>query len=195
MNLPKLLLTKGLLTPADHKAVEADLANKASLEDALSAHGINPADALSVAGEAYGLPARSLGDPPADEKAFPYVPLDSARHYGFVPLKVEGGALEIGLTDPDNLEALDALQFISSRVGMPYKLYLISRRDFERVLEAYQNLSGEGGKAPSECESAGEAAGAPTGLRGGAPAVDLSHKEAVLKEDAPVTKVVSTILR
>src|SRR3990167_5409992 len=98
MNLPKLLLEKGLLSPTDHKAVEADLAKKVPLTDALAAHGISIADALAVAGEAYSIPARPLEDPPADDKAFPYVPLDSARHYGFVPLKVADGALEIGLT-------------------------------------------------------------------------------------------------
>src|SRR3989338_5575002 len=126
MNLPKVLLEKGLLSAADHAAVEADLAKKVPLADALSARGITFADALAVAGEVYGLPARVLPDPPADEKAFPYIPLDSARHYGFVPLAVVDGALEVGITDPDNLEAADALQFISTRIGMPYKLFLIS---------------------------------------------------------------------
>ena len=195
MNLPKLLLEKGLLSPTDHKAVEADLAKKVPLTDALAAHGISIADALAVAGEAYSIPARTLEDPPADDKAFPYVPLDSARHYGFVPLKVADGALEIGLTDPDNLEALDALQFISTRIGMPYKLFLISQGDFERVLEAYQNLSGEVGKALTEYENAAMAERPVTGLQESSSSVDLSHRPTVLKEDAPVTKVVSTILR
>jgi type IV pilus assembly protein PilB len=195
MNLPKLLLEKGILSPADHGAVEADLANKLPIADVLANRGIAMQDALAVAGESYGIPARALGDPPADEKAFPYVPLDSARHYGFVPLKVAEGALEIGLVDPDNLEALDALQFISTRIGMPYKLFLISQADFERVLEAYQNLSGEVGEALTEYESAIEATAPTSGLRGREPSVDLTSSEAIVKEDAPVTKVVSTILR
>ena len=198
MNLPALLLEKGLLSASDHAGVEADLAKKIPLAEALSTHGISLADALTVAGEAYGIPARTLGDPPADEKAFPYVPLESARHYGFVPLDVAEGALEVGVVDPDNLEAMDALQFISTRVGMPYKLFLISRPDFERVLEAYQNLSGEVGKALSEYESASEVAQAEAG-RGVAQAPtgrSLSLADDTnIKEDAPVTKVVSTILR
>ena len=192
MNLPRLLLEKGLLSAADHTALEADLAKKVPLADALSARGISLADALKLAGEVYGLPSRVLPDPPADEKAFPYVPLDSARHYGFVPLGVVDGALEVGVTDPDNLEAADALQFISSKVGMPYKLFLISQSDFERVLEAYQNLSGEVGKALSEYDIAVEAGEVPSTEKA---AVGSPDKDAVVKEDAPVTKVVSTILR
>ena len=194
MNLPKVLLEKGLLSAADHAAVEADLAKKVPLADALSARGITFADALAVAGEVYGLPARVLPDPPADEKAFPYIPLDSARHYGFVPLAVVDGALEVGITDPDNLEAADALQFISTRIGMPYKLFLVGQADFERVLEAYQNLSGEITSALSEYESVAEerAGGPDIGTQG---SVALSPGEGVVKEDAPVTKVVSSILR
>ena len=195
MNLPKLLLEKGLLSSASYEAVEADLAKNVPLADALAAHGIQMTDALRAAGESYGIPARTLPDPPADEKAFSYVPFDSARHYGFVPIRIADGALEIGLVDPDNLEALDALQFISTKIGMPYKLFLISRADFERVLEAYQNLSGEVDKALTEYESAIQAAAPASEIQSERAAVNLSAGEAVLKEDAPVTKVVSTVLR
>ncbi|MDP2593878.1 MAG: GspE/PulE family protein [bacterium] len=203
MNLPGLLFEKGLLSAADHAAVEADLARHVPLADALSARHISIADALATASAAYGIPVRTLGDPPADEKAFPYVPLDSARYYGFVPLDVVDGALEIGIVDPDNLEAMDALQFISTRIGMPYKLFLVSRSDFERVLEAYQNLSDEAGKALSEYESAAEASRAESGGDGGTPpatrdATILLVKDGekqMFKEDAPVTKLVSTIIR
>src|SRR3989338_9607714 len=100
MNLPRLLLEKGLLSAADHTALEADLAKKVPLADALSARGISLADALKLAGEVYGLPSRVLPDPPADEKAFPYVPLDSARHYGFVPIRGAAGGPGRGLVGP-----------------------------------------------------------------------------------------------
>lgn len=201
MNLLGLLLDKGLLSPTDRAAVEAALAKKRSLEDALAEHGISLKDALAAAGEAYGLPTRILGDPPAAEEAFSYIPLDSARHYGFVPLDLADGALEVGITDPDNIEALDALQFISGQTGTPYKIFLITEQDFNRVLNAYQNLSGEIGSALSEYETTTKPA--PTGAS--APsnvdsALDdkplvLASAHEVLKEDAPVTKIVSTILR
>jgi type IV pilus assembly protein PilB len=117
------------------------------------------------------------------------------------------GALEVGITDPDNIEALDALQFISGKIGMPYKIFLITKQDFDRVLDAYQNFSGEIGKALSEYDTTIVPASSGKRSSSGAPAsqVDASafgeealilsgpHEE--LKEDAPVTKIVSTILR
>jgi hypothetical protein len=46
-----------------------------------------------------------------------FVPEESARYYRFAPLGVADGALEVGVTDPDNLEARDALTFISAKGG------------------------------------------------------------------------------
>lgn len=204
MNLLKLLVDKSLLASSELPMVEAELAKKRPLAEVLSERGISLSDALTVAGETYGLPTRMLGDPPADEDVFSYIPLDSARHYGFVPLSMSDGALEVGITDPDNIEALDALQFISGQVGIPYKIFLITKQDFDRVLDAYQNLSGEVGRALSEYETTAKPPAAPP--KAGTPPREVAAAQGdetlvltgpreTLKEDAPVTKIVSTILR
>ncbi len=205
MNLLDLLVDQRLLSAKDRAAVESDIANKKrTLTAALADHGVEMKDALAAAGGQYGLPSRVLGDPPAEESALSYIPFDSAQHYGFVPLGTNDGALEVGITDPDSIEALDALQFISGKTGMPYKIFLISRDDFERVLASYQNLSGEIGKALSEYETASttneeQRAAAKGAEEAAEPAaddtLDLSEQSGPLKEDAPVTKIVSTILR
>ncbi|MDO8742642.1 MAG: GspE/PulE family protein [bacterium] len=207
MNLLGFLVDKGILTASARAAVEADLAKKTrSLSDALSEQGIKLEDALGEAGKEYGFPVRVLGDPPVSEQALEYIPIDSARHYGFVPLTVNEGALEVGLIDPDNIEAFDALQFISTRVGMPYKIFLITKEDFDRVIESYHSISGEVGKALSEFETEGKAPVVNNAVSGVAASSDespmlteeklnLSGPHEALKEDAPVTKIVSTILR
>ena len=202
MNLLGLLIDKGFLSSGDRTAIEAELAKKRPLAEILAEHGISLPDALAEAGRAYGIPSRILGEPPAAQEVFSYIPIDSARHYGFVPLDINEGALEVGITDPDNIEALDALQFISSKIGMPYKIFLITKEDFDRVIEAYQNLSGEVGRALSEYETTTKpAAGAPSGATAapvgetGEETLSLSGPTGSLKEDAPVTKIVSTILR
>lgn len=201
MNLLALLVDKGLLSAADRASVEADLAKKQSLEDALKAHGLSLAEALEAAGKVYGLPARTLGDPPVAEDSLSYIPVDSAHHYGFVPLALVDGVLEVGITDPDNIEALDALQFISGQAGVPYKIFLISASDFDRVIDAYQNLSGEVGRALSEYETTVGPKAPSGGVKSSAPTIgadetmNLTGPSEELKEDAPVTKIVSTILR
>ncbi len=203
MNLLELLVDKNMISAQDRVEIEKALGEKQSLAEAFTAHNLSLADTLSAVSSLYGIPSRLLGDPPANEEVFSYIPIDSARHYGFVPLDEVDGALEVGIIDPDNIEALDALQFISGKIGIPYKIFLITREDFDRVLEAYANLSGEVGKALSEYETTKKTplSGASVAAAGGEEEalgieeLNLSGKSEALKEDAPVTKIVSTILR
>ncbi|MFA6278561.1 MAG: GspE/PulE family protein [Candidatus Paceibacterota bacterium] len=206
MNLLGLFVDKGILSASDRAIVESDLAKGRPLAEVLSEHGVKLESALAEAGKEYGLPTRLLGDPPADDSVFSYVPIDSARHYGFVPLAKVDGALEVGITDPDNIEALDALQFISGKIGIPYKISLITKEDFDRVLNAYENLSGEIGKALFEYETTSKPPGDASAQKGGEPtpqqeaawseeSLVLTGPHETLKEDAPVTKIVSTMLR
>ncbi|MSU74654.1 type II/IV secretion system protein [Candidatus Kaiserbacteria bacterium] len=201
MNFLGLLVEKGLLSKSDRVLVEEDLTNKKhSLADALTARGVSLTQALASIGEVYGLPSRILGDPPANKEAFGYIPIDSARHYGFVPLDIVDGALDIGITDPDNIEAFDALQFISGKIGMPYKITLITQEDFDRVLDAYQDLSGEVEKALSEYEMVAKPSEVEFSSDEKTPILNeesaaLSGRNEALQEDAPVTKIVSTVLR
>jgi type IV pilus assembly protein PilB len=207
MNLLSVLVDKGVLTAKARASVEAQIAEKQSLAGALSSQGVSLANVFPDVGATYGIPTRILGDPPANQEVFQYIQADSARHYGFVPLDEVDGVLEVGIIDPDNIEAIDALQFISGKIGIPYKIFLITTEDFERVLDAYQNLSGEVGKALSEFDTT---ATADASAKSSSPvksseddsedADDLhlenaNNKQENLKEDAPVTKIVATILR
>lgn len=208
MNFLGQLVDKGILSAKARAEVESRLASNQSLAQALTEQKVVLADALASVAAAYGIPARVLGDPPANDKVFKYIPIESARYYEFVPLDMVDGVLEVGVTDPDNIEMIDALQFISGKIGVPYKIFLITKQDFDRVVNAYQNLSGEIGRALSEYETTkgeGDAVGAkPAGSTGSEDdsefeseggKLDLSGKGERLKEDAPVTKIVSTILR
>ncbi|MBI1974672.1 MAG: type II/IV secretion system protein [Candidatus Zambryskibacteria bacterium] len=140
---------------------------------------------------ATAIPTRELKDTDASGKILEYIPEESAEHYGAVPLGVKDGVLEIGALDPNNLETRDALNFISARIGMPYKLFLISEDDFKLVLEKYKGLSGEVTKALTELESELSTASSIAEEKKGE---GKEPSEAVIVEEAPVTKIVATIL-
>lgn len=122
------------------------------------------------------------------------IPEESARNYGFVPLGIQGGTLLVGMTDPSNLEALDALNFIMRKLGLPYKIYWISESDFEKIMRMYSSLSGEVGEALTELET--ELGEEEKKIQ---EAIDEQEKGeetgSFIKEDAPVIKIVATILR
>ena len=185
MNPLTLLTEKNVLSPEEAKQIaEEAKSSGATIKSLLEKRGISFDDLLKEVAERYQMPVRALPQTLVDREVLKYIPEESARHYGFVPIDLADGALEVGITDPDNIEALDALQFISTRSGIPYKLFLISEADFERVLDEYGSLTEQVGEALSELE----------------PPEDVQElksqgTETVIKEDAPVTKIVATILR
>src|SRR3989338_8424380 len=111
------------------------------------------ASSVNAKGSIPNIPTKSLKGVEVAGSVLEYIPQESAEHYRIVPIRVKDGVLEVGAIDPNDLEARDALNFISSRISMPYKLFLISENDFALMLEKYKGLSGEVTKALSELES------------------------------------------
>jgi type IV pilus assembly protein PilB len=187
MNILTILSDEGVITPNDATTIASESQSSQTPIDALlERKGITQEAILEAMGKHFGMPYRMLGSAPIGKEALGYIPEESAKHYGFAPIALTDGALEVGITDPDNIEALDALQFIANRVGLPYKLFVISEAGFSKILDEYSSLTGEVSEALSELEPP--------------EAAELAKKEAskedrVIKEDAPVTKIVATVLR
>lgn len=188
MNVLELLTNAGTLKNEDAVAIaEEARVNQTPIEALLNKRGIATEDILKLESAQYGLPYRIVPASPIGRTVLEYIPEESAQHYGFVPLALVNGALEVGIVNPDNIEAFDALQFISSKVGTPYKLFIISQIDFKRIIEEYGSLSGEVGEALSQLEPVAQDVS--IDQAGGTQDVET------VKEDAPVTKIVATILR
>lgn len=191
MNLLSLLVKKNVLKAGDVAAIQNEAqADKISIEEALEKHGVAVADAYATAAEHYGIPYRDIGGGPISHEALAYIPEESARNYGFVPIGMADGALEVGIIDPDNIQAIDALQFISTRAGIPYKLFLINNTDFEKVANEYQNLTGVVGEALSELHDTLD-----VDLKDDENKKEENVSEETIKADAPVTKIVATVLK
>lgn len=189
MNLLSILAEKGVVASGDVGAIEEEARSTGvSIETVLEKRSIPSAKILEVLSGHYNIPSRTLSAEPVGRDTLQLIPEESARHYRFVPLAEKDGALEVGIVDPDNIEALDALQFISGRVGLPYKLFLISTNDFNRVIGEYVDLKDDVGAALSEFEGAAAA-------EKGKEEEETVEEGATIKPDAPVTKIVATILR
>ncbi len=120
-----------------------------------------------------------------------YIPRNSAAYYSFVPLKIKDGVLEVGMLDPDNIDARDALQFIASKIGLPFKIFSISQTDFDEVLKSYEGLTSQVTKALSDLDlEIQEEEKRPESERMG-----IKPEDVKIVEDAPVTKIVAVILQ
>ena len=162
----------------------------ATAEQVAKKNGIDSAVILGATGELLGIPTKSIKDKVIPFEVLQYIPEESAMHYRFVPISIDQNVLEVGVVDPNNIEARDALSFIASKIKMPFKVFLISEDDFNEAITLYKGLSGEVTKALDELET--DIADVDFGEQ-------KSTKEEVpqtkIIEDAPVTKIVATILR
>lgn len=196
MSVLDILLNKNLISRDDVREVRQQTAAGAPLEAALLSRGVKPEDIIKARGEFMNIPVRSLGETTVPYEALDYIPEESAAHYKLAPIGLKEGTLEVGIVDPDNMEARDALNFIAAKSNIPYKVFLITLDDFNKVLQMYKGMSGEVSKALSDLESELSAETANVKNDKGQPKQDESSKdETLIIEDAPVVKIVATVVR
>ena len=194
MNFLNFLAKKGVITPESIPVVEQYVVSGQGNADVfLVSNGINVSDLLKLKGEYHNIPVRVLDDQRIPSEVLKYIPQESAEHYKFIPLGVVDGVLEVGIVDPENLESTDALQFISSKIGKPFKLFLISEASLREVLGNYNEISGEVGKALTEMGSS-DSENVKL-IKQVSPEKEEQKQNETIVEDAPVTKMVAVILR
>ena len=215
MSILEFLADKKVIAKDDIAGILEESENSSiSVDQVLVKRGVDPELILQSKGEYLEIPVRSLKNVEIPGKILEYIPEESALHYHIVPVGVKDGVLEVGIVDPDNIEARDALNFISSKINMPFKIFLISEQDFESVLSSYKGLSGEVTKALTELETElkDKVEDAKKEREGDDMAEEESYAESneidasevsqikdgqgtKIIEDAPVTKIFATILR
>lgn len=191
--LMKGLVEKGVLSQEDAQTIfETAQAQKVPVEDALRSVGVSQESILAAKTGNSGVPTRVLDGEKVPYEILDHIPEESATHYSMVPLGIVDGVLEVGMTDPSDIEGIDALNFLTRKKGLPFKVFLISDSDLQDVLKQYHSLGGEVGRALTELESE-----LTTDEKNIQAAIDEQESGGgtYIKEDAPVIKIVATILR
>jgi type IV pilus assembly protein PilB len=200
MNLLALLAEKNVIDEALRERVEASASESGvSYEKALIDSGVDPDVIRSAIGEYFDLPTRSVTEHqkiPAE--VLKHLSEESAQHYGIIPLAIEEDVLLVGITDPENLAYRDVLNFITTKDQLPYKLAVILEQDFQNAFQSYENLSGEVDEALGVLET--ELEKEEEELRKKEEKAEkktraISTEVEHIEEDAPITKIVATILR
>ncbi|MFH1522740.1 MAG: GspE/PulE family protein [Patescibacteria group bacterium] len=116
------------------------------------------------------------------------IPIEVAENYEIVCFEKDEKKINIGIVDPDNFKAMEAVNFLAKEGDIKVEYFLISPLSFKKVFEQYKNLEREVGialetKAKEEAE---EIAKFKKENKGGF--------EDIIKS-APVAKIVSVIIR
>jgi type IV pilus assembly protein PilB len=155
--------------------------------------GMSADDVRNFFAEYYQVPAFKTPEAfSVKQEVLAYVPEDSAAHYRMVPLFVEDDVLVVGVSNPDDLQMRDALNFISTKNNIPFRLVYMLDAEVTKIQQFYTNLVGEVGGALENLESELDAEIAANSEEASEnPKSSVDH----IEEDAPVTRIVATILR
>ena len=195
MSFVRELLDKGLITESklqkliniSEKNFNGDINQAISNDEELDQKEI-----FHVKSKYFGVPEANIGGQKIDPAVLSYIPEESVLQYKIAPIGLENGVLNVGVVDPANTQAMDAIQFISSKNGVPYKIFILSESDFEFILDGYKGMSGEVDSALSDLDSELTKADEEI-LKKNTESTEIDRKKIV--EEAPIIKVVAVILR
>lgn len=186
-NLLDILIKSGVLDEKAAASIRQESKDKnVPLEDTLSAKGVGERDIANAKGELTGYPVKLLDDTPIAAETLQDLPEESARHYHTVPLGKRDGYFEVGMTNPADAEAQAAVKFIAARKNLPFKIFIITPADLEKVLTQYKNLSQEVTKALGDFQKE----------YGALEEIKIKREGPTkITEEAPVTKMMAVVLR
>lgn len=166
-----------------------------NVDQVLLERGFTEEQLITLKSQFFNVPFRHVEPKDVPFETLKLIPEESAKYYRIVPIGTKGTVLEVGMVDPGNIGAMDAVQFIVSRLGMTYQYFLITKTDFDAVSQNYKNVTGEVTEALSEFDSSDLVQiDDPTLLRkqeGKGGEKDINK----IVEDAPIIRIVSSIIR
>src|SRR3989344_5546777 len=150
--------------------------------------GIMPEnDFMDFKSRVYQLPIVRLEEIDLNKEALKEIPEDTVTFYKVVPFAKEDGILKVGIIDPEDNNALEALKFVAGRSGLNVEKYLIGYKDFSNVTRNYRTLTGEVGQA---LESLAEELEKKEVKEG-----PVKTKFEELSAEAPITRIVAVMVR
>src|SRR3989338_805848 len=112
---------------------------------------------LEIKSKLYHLPIVHLEEIQLNSDALKELTEEVVSFYKVAPFAKEGSVLKVGMINPEDIDALEALKFIASGRNLKIDKYVIGHKDFESILRNYRSLTTEVGKAlESLSEEVGE---------------------------------------
>ncbi|MBI4843506.1 MAG: Flp pilus assembly complex ATPase component TadA [Nitrospirae bacterium] len=134
IKLGELLKQKGRINETQFEIALAEQAITGELlgEAMITLGFVSHTDIAQCLAEQSGIPFLDISGYNIPEKVLHVVHKDMAQNMRFIPLDMSDGTLTIGITDPDNLKAVDKAAGIG---GKPPKVYLVDADLFEEAIE------------------------------------------------------------
>jgi type IV pilus assembly protein PilB len=201
-----------ILSPTIQDNVEGELVNEGALTDGqlekikqeasrkdeplfslmLKEGHINDEQLTKALSHVNNVPYVNLSKAKIDPKVLELLPQDIAEHYMAVPLGEMQQRLVVAMLDADNVQAVD---FLSNKIGRPLKVYAASESGIRSILQQYgQVLNHSFGKAMSDKDKIEQEAEGDAALSEMLSVGTSDKKVQTIVQDSPVSKALSEIL-
>ncbi len=146
--LLQLLVQQGALNAEKAEAIQkAALEAQQPVEEYLVVNPTVPEESLTDArGRLYKIPYVDLTGKAIDQAVLRLIPEDTAQHYQVVAFQKSEQEVNVGVVDPRNFKALEAVEFIMKEKGMRPYYFIISPTNFRAVIKNYSAIGEEVGK-------------------------------------------------
>ena len=129
--LKQKLASKERIDQIKQDAIEKD---KPFLTELIDRQVISEEALAKVIAKASGVPYVNLTNSQIDKSALQLIPRETAERYMAVPIGEMNGQLAIAMLDPTNVQAVD---YISSKIGRPLTVYMASHSGIKSALDKY----------------------------------------------------------
>lgn len=187
MALLEELIKRGIIKEKEGLALMEEVSNTGKREEeVILEKEILPEEKLfEIKSEILKIPLKKIRREEVSTEVLKEIPEETAQYYKLVPLDKKGQILEIGMVYPEDLNAQEALNFLARIKNLNYRIFLITPRTFKEIFENYRTPKKEVEKVLSELEEV---------IRG-EKISELAEVEKAMEEEAPISKIVGTILR
>jgi len=146
-------------------------------------------DLTRARGLFFNLPYIDLHTVTIPKEVIAKVSNDSIVNYKFIPFELSGNVLKVAVTDPTNLAALGALEFLSQKENLKVEIYITSFASFLAVTRKSGNLTTEVSQALQEVQKKEQEYQDKK--------VTKTEKtvEQSIVDEAPISKIVDVVLR
>jgi len=135
----------------------------------------------------YNLPYENLQEKSIDKDIINIISKEVAENYKIVCFSKDGQKIKVGIIDPDNFKAIEAMDFLAKGNGLEVEYFLVSINSFANAIKKYESISEELSSAIESKESEEEEL------------MTVDNKDKIdleeITKSAPVAKIVSVIIR
>lgn len=178
----QILSTEGLVDGAKLKATveAAEAANEPIIDFLLKNNLVDIEAIVQIEAMLLGVPYVNINDFIVDQEVLKLMPTSAAERSMAVPLQLSsGGRLSVAMLDANNIQAID---YLTSLVKKPLKVYMASEQGIRHVLEQYGTDFSSVNKAAAVSEAESKIAN------------EESDNLKVIVQDSPISKALNTIL-